>query len=270
MPMTARYTVIDGEVVAEKRNGVRRSYVPDPLGSTVALLDNTQTQTDMFTYWPYGEERSRTGTTATPFRFVGSRGYHTDTQQTIYVRARHFHGSRGQWTTPDPIRRFSFDLNAYRYVGNRPTNETDPSGLIPCSACDPLPFPLNLPCLYLCGRLHLPPPPPPPPPAWNYGTCCGLTKTYSHDGPPQPSDGVDCVDKACCSHDWCLRSWWCFLVPGRRRSCDNNLCSAALGCLLGGCSSASNPRNCQLVAGQIAAWFCSPGLGTVPGAPWPF
>lgn len=57
MPMKARYTTIDGEIVAQKRNGVRKSYVPDPLGSTIALLDNTQTQTDTFAYWPYGETR---------------------------------------------------------------------------------------------------------------------------------------------------------------------------------------------------------------------
>ena len=48
MAMKARYTVIDGEIIAEKRNGVRRLYVPDPLGSTVALVDNTQVQTDTF------------------------------------------------------------------------------------------------------------------------------------------------------------------------------------------------------------------------------
>ena len=46
-----RYTVINGEVIAEKRNGVRKLYVPDPQGSTVALLDNTQTITDTFTYF---------------------------------------------------------------------------------------------------------------------------------------------------------------------------------------------------------------------------
>ena len=65
---TVRYTVIDGEVLSESRGGVKRDYVPDPLGSTVALLDNTQTKTDTFSYWPYGEEASRTGTTPTPFR----------------------------------------------------------------------------------------------------------------------------------------------------------------------------------------------------------
>ena len=58
MPMKFRYTVIDGEVVSENRGGVERDYVPDPLGSTVALLDNTQTKTDTFTYWPYGEVKT--------------------------------------------------------------------------------------------------------------------------------------------------------------------------------------------------------------------
>ena len=44
MAMRVRYTVVNGEVIAEKRSGVRRLYVPDLLGSTVALLDSTQTQ----------------------------------------------------------------------------------------------------------------------------------------------------------------------------------------------------------------------------------
>ena len=71
MPVV-NYTNFDGEIVAEERNGVTRQYVPDPLGSTVALLDNTQAKTDTFSYWPYGEERTRTGTTPTPFQFVGT------------------------------------------------------------------------------------------------------------------------------------------------------------------------------------------------------
>ena len=99
MAMKARYTVVNGEVIAEKRSGVRRLYVPDPLGSTVALLDNTQAQTDTFNYWPYGEERSRTGTTTTPFRFVGTAGYYRDSASRAYVRARHLDLARGRWLT---------------------------------------------------------------------------------------------------------------------------------------------------------------------------
>jgi hypothetical protein len=69
-----RYTVLDGAVLAEKRMGVRREYVLDPLCSTTAMLDSNQTLTDTFSYWPYGEEQARTGTTTMPFRCVGTLG----------------------------------------------------------------------------------------------------------------------------------------------------------------------------------------------------
>ena len=103
MPMKARYTVIGGEVIAEKRGGARKLYVPDPLGSTVALLDSSQVQTDTFAYWPYGEEQSRTGTTPTPFRFVGTAGYYRDTSSKTYVRARYLDTEKTRWLTEDPL-----------------------------------------------------------------------------------------------------------------------------------------------------------------------
>src|SRR5262249_38751736 len=99
---TVRYTTIDGEIVAEKRDGVRRTYVPDPLGSTVALLDSSQVRTDTFTYWPYGEERSRTGTTGTPFQFVGTAGPYRDSMSRAYVRARHPDLRSARWASPGP------------------------------------------------------------------------------------------------------------------------------------------------------------------------
>ncbi len=123
---TVRYTVVNGEVIAEKRGGVRRSYVPDPLGSTVALLDNTQAQTDTFTYWPYGEENSRTGTTATPFRFVGTLGYYRDSSSKSYVRARHLDAEKGRWLTRDP----AWPIEpTYGYCFASVVSCVDPSGL---------------------------------------------------------------------------------------------------------------------------------------------
>ena len=122
---TIRYTVIDGEVIAEKRNGVRKLYVPDPLGSTVALLDNTQAQTDTFAYWPYGEDAGRTGTTPTPFQHVGTAGYYRDSSTRGYVRARVLDKQKGRWLTEDPLN----NLNLYAYVQNRVVSYTDPSGL---------------------------------------------------------------------------------------------------------------------------------------------
>ena len=89
MPVVS-YLTIDGEVISETRNGVERDYLPDPLGSTVALLDNTQTKTDTFSYWPYGEERATTGSSPAPYRFVRTLGYRRETSARTYVRARHY------------------------------------------------------------------------------------------------------------------------------------------------------------------------------------
>src|SRR5712691_249860 len=110
---TVRYTTVNGEVIAEKRGGVRSLYVPDPLGSTVSLLNNTQAQTDTFSYWPYGEVRTRTGTTATPLQFVGTQGYFRDSASRTYVRARTLNTQQGRWMT-QRLTRFS-DTNDYSY-----------------------------------------------------------------------------------------------------------------------------------------------------------
>src|ERR1051326_2537267 len=128
---TVRYTTVNGEVIAEKRGEVRKFYVPDPLGSTVALLDNTQAQTDTFSYWPYGEQRTRTGTTATPFQFVGTAGYYRDSASKTYVRARYLDTVKTRWLTADPILFDADDANFYRYVVNNAATLTDPSGFVP-------------------------------------------------------------------------------------------------------------------------------------------
>ena len=48
------YTLVDGELLAENRDNVRGWYVPDPFGSPIALLDNTHSKTDTFSYRLYG------------------------------------------------------------------------------------------------------------------------------------------------------------------------------------------------------------------------
>lgn len=122
---TTTYTVINGVIVHEDRNGVERNYRPDTLGNTIALTDAT-TATDTMTYWPYGEVRTRTGTTATPFQFVGTLGYYRDSGSRTYVRARHYRMPLGRWTTVDPIWP---GQPAYSYGVSQPQTFADPSGL---------------------------------------------------------------------------------------------------------------------------------------------
>lgn len=148
MPMKARYTVIDGEIIAEKRSGVRSLYVPDSLGSIRGLINSAQTQTDTFSYWPYGEVNTHTGTTDTPFRFGGTQGYYKDSSASstgrCYVRARYLDLARGRWLIKDPLGFDAGDTNLYRYVNNNPVSAADSSGLLGCSSggsgdCGPKP-----------------------------------------------------------------------------------------------------------------------------------
>ena len=125
---TVRYTTVNGEIIAEKRDGVRRLYAPDPLGSTVAMYDDTQTKTDTFDLWPYGEVRARTGTTPTPFQFGGTTGYYRDTTSRTYVRARAYTPPIGRWLPQDPLPSMR-GMSSYEYAFNSPLTWIDPSGL---------------------------------------------------------------------------------------------------------------------------------------------
>jgi RHS repeat-associated protein len=127
---TVRYTVVDGEVLSELRGGVKRDYVPDPLGSTVALLDSSQAKTDTFQYWPYGESAGRTGTTATPFQYIGVYGGYT-TNNRIYFRKRFYRHDLYSWNSED--REFSNEslINLYKYSWNSPLVYIDTNGLYP-------------------------------------------------------------------------------------------------------------------------------------------
>lgn len=100
---TVRYTSINSEVVAEKRGGIRSFYGSDPLGSLVTLYDATGIATDTFTFWPYGEIRTSSGTTNTPFKFCGTIGYYTNTSERIYVRARWYRDKLARWQTMDAL-----------------------------------------------------------------------------------------------------------------------------------------------------------------------
>ena len=126
MAMAARYLTVNGEILSEKRNAARRDYLPDPLGSTAALLDSSQSKTDTFTYWPYGETRTAAIPSGTPFQFVGTLGYYTDAgSHRVYVRARIDITRLGRWLTVDPLWP---NEDAYAYARFSPALYADVSG----------------------------------------------------------------------------------------------------------------------------------------------
>lgn len=124
--MTVNYTVVRGRVRAENRNGVRKAYVADSLGSTIALRGSGGAITDTWEYWPYGEVRTRTGSTTTPFQYVGTLGYYTDLTGNVYVRARSYQPKATCWMSVDPLWP---DWPAYAYARQSPTSRRDRTGL---------------------------------------------------------------------------------------------------------------------------------------------
>ena len=226
--MRVRYTVARGEVISELRNGVRKDYIPDPLGSTVALLDNTLTVTDSWEYWPYGETRS--GSSATPFAFVGTFGYYKDTSSRTYTRTRHFRQNIGRWQTVDPIWP---SKASYQYVGSRPNSVKDYWG-----------FDSEV------GR-NVPP---------RYGHFCGA-ETYDYSCPrPEPED---CTDTACRGHDDCQPFPGAYPIPeyyvgDRAFHCNCQLAKDLQKCLETGCKKEGSWNrivDCENAARWLLFWF---------------
>lgn len=125
------YLVVSGNLLAETRDGVESDYIPDPLGSTAALMSTAGAITDTFTYWPYGQARNHLGSSATPYQYCGTLGYYTDgTSGRVYVDARIYDPSLAQWLTVDPLWPLQ---EAYVYCGGAPVSKADPTGKNPVS-----------------------------------------------------------------------------------------------------------------------------------------
>jgi RHS repeat-associated protein len=131
------------ELLARVSNGaIVAWFLLDRMGSVRNIVDNAGTNIDTITYDGFGNiiAESNTGNGGDYVAF----GYRDD-KETGWLRpdlstARYHDASTGRWGQVDPSGYAGGDSNLYRYVGNQPTNWTDPSGL----AAPPLyyiPFP---------------------------------------------------------------------------------------------------------------------------------
>src|SRR5580704_9372853 len=133
MAMSVTYTTLNGQIVYENRGGVQRHYTPDTLGSTAMLMDSTGTVKDTYDYWPFGEIRNHSGSSTTPFTFVGTLGYYFDlVANWFYVRTRYYQHPVARWLTVDLVWPVE---PAYIYAHGAPSLESDPSGLLPAFGC---------------------------------------------------------------------------------------------------------------------------------------
>ncbi len=103
-----------------------RALLPDALGSTVALGDNTGTLQTQYTYEPFGFA-SQTGAASTnSYKFTGRE---EDGTGLLYYRARYYHPRLQRFISEDPIGFLGGDVNLYGYVLDNPVMRRDPRGL---------------------------------------------------------------------------------------------------------------------------------------------
>ena len=105
-------------------------YHYDQLGSTNAITNSSGAITDRVEYDIYGRTLYRSGTTDTPYLYVGQFGIQTDPSGLHHMRARYYNPLLMRFINADPIG-FSGGSNWYAYANNSPLIYIDPSGLCP-------------------------------------------------------------------------------------------------------------------------------------------
>ncbi|MEZ6043819.1 MAG: hypothetical protein R3C20_25260 [Planctomycetaceae bacterium] len=92
-----------GDLLSQTDGASTQFYHFDANGDTRQLTDETETITDSWTYDSWGNILSRTGTTPTPFQFVGRLGYAYDPLLDLnYVRARWYSLLSNRWEKYEP------------------------------------------------------------------------------------------------------------------------------------------------------------------------
>jgi RHS repeat-associated protein len=108
-------------------SGTPTYFMQDQLGSTRLLTSSTGAVTGTYTYDPWGNITSHTGTATTPLLYAGQ--YQDPATGFYYLRNRWYDPATAQFLTVDP------DVNQtqapYTYVSDNPLNATDPEGLDP-------------------------------------------------------------------------------------------------------------------------------------------
>jgi RHS repeat-associated protein len=108
--------------------GVAAWYLTDRLGSVRDITGATGAVQDTITYDGYGNVLTETNASfGDRYKFT-AREFDSATGLQ-YNRARFYDPTIGRWTSQDPLGFGAGDANLYRYVGNRPTRQTDPTGL---------------------------------------------------------------------------------------------------------------------------------------------
>ena len=106
-------------------SGASLYFQHDQYGSTRMLTDSAGAAVATYTYDPYGNLTSKTGTADTALRW---NGQYQDTDTGLYyLRARYYDPLTAQFLTVDPL--VALTQQTYAYAGDNPLTFVDPLGL---------------------------------------------------------------------------------------------------------------------------------------------
>lgn len=122
---------VAGQLLALRRAPDTLYYQHDQQRSTRLLTDPTGAISATYTYDPYGNTLTHTGTADTPLLYDGQ---YRDTENGLYyLRARYYEPITAQFLTRDPLE--SITRSPYGYVGGAPSDRTDPTGMATVGIC---------------------------------------------------------------------------------------------------------------------------------------
>jgi RHS repeat-associated protein len=116
-------------LTSQVSGGTANYYDFNSQGSTVGLTGaNGGSYLDSYTYSPFGENLSSTGTVNNPFQYVGEYGVSDEDNGLYSMGAREYDPTTGRFTQQDSLGLNGGDTNLYRYALDNPTSFIDPSG----------------------------------------------------------------------------------------------------------------------------------------------
>jgi RHS repeat-associated protein len=138
-------------------SGTKVWYLNDRLGTVrdISTQNGSGSVSDHVIYDTFGQVTSETNA-ANGDRFKCAGEEYDGTTGIYYDRARYYDQAIGRFMRQDPMGFGARDANLYRYVGNEPSDKTDPAGL---QAPDGTvyPSPQSPPVTYTYSRQYVPP-----------------------------------------------------------------------------------------------------------------
>jgi RHS repeat-associated protein len=126
--VTARYAYGMGLDAMVTAGGAALYYHADAIGDIRELTDATGAVVNDYSFLPFGETLSSSETVNNPFQYGGEYGGYQLGGGRVQLRNRSYDPLLGRFAELDPIELSGGDANLFRYVGNDPVNNVDPTG----------------------------------------------------------------------------------------------------------------------------------------------